>query len=247
MASSALSLIQAALERIGAYGPGQIVTAADSSRGLDQLNKLLDSLSNESLACFAISQINFTLIPGKTQYSIGTTGTPDINATRPLKIREGEGMAYVQDSNGNNYDVVVVPQSRWNMLGNRSVLTQSNVPSMLFYDPQFPLGLINIYPTPTVGYQMFVSSLLQLASMQSLTQFFNLPPGYELMLETALAEQLWPFFKSSEISATLQRQATKAKAVIKRLNKRNDLATLDDSLTGGGGYYNVYTDSYRPG
>lgn len=247
MASTAGQLIQSALERIGAYAPGQSMNAADSARGLDQLNKLLDSLSNESLNCFAISEVSFIMTPGKTSYTIGTTGTPDISSVRPLRLREGDGSAYAQDSNGNNYPMTVVPQSRWNVIGNRTSLTQSNIPSILFYDPQFPLGVINIWPSPTIGYRVYFDSLLQLADMSVLTQVFSLPPGYELMLETNLSEQLWPFFKNTPVSPDIRRSAMISKRNVKRTNQRNDQMGIDSMLVSNIGGYNVYTDSYRPG
>lgn len=244
--SSAAQIIQSALERIGAYGQGQTMTAADSARGLDQLNKVLDSLSNESLACYAFTEVVFTLIPGKYQYTVGTTGTPDVNATRPLKLREGRGAAYTLDANGNRYPLDVIPQSEWNAIGNVSANTVSNLPTVLFYDPQFPLGIINVWPYPTMGNIVHADALLQLGDMANLSQTFSLPPGYELMIETQLATQLWSFFKTGELSRTLAIQANNAKRNVKRTNKRNDKASLDTALLGNPGQYNIYTDSYRP-
>lgn len=243
--SSASQLIQAALERIRAYGTGQTMNASDSARGLAQLNKVLDSLSNESLACYAFTETVFTLTPGKAQYSIGQTGAPDITATRPLRLREGRGAAFTVDVNGNNYPLDVIPQSSWNQIGNPSLNTQADLPQLLFYDPQYPLGLINIWPYPTIGNAVHFDSLLQLADMANLAQNFILPPGYELMIETQLGVELWPFFKSGEVSRTLVKQATDAKRNVKRTNKRTDRATLDGALTAQGGAYNIYTDSYR--
>ena len=245
--STASQLIQSALERIGAYGTGQTMTAADSARGLDQLNKVLDSLSNESLACFAFTENSLVLTPGKTQYTIGSSSSADINTTRPLRLREGRGAAYTNDSNGNTYPLDVIPQAQWNTIGNRTSQTQSDIPSLLFYDPQFPLGVLNLWPTPTIGYTIYFDSLLQLARMANLTQAFSLPPGYELMIETQLAVQLWPFFKKGELTRTLVNQANNAKRNVKRTNKRSDKASLDAALVTTGGTYDIYTDSYRPG
>ena len=243
--SSAGSMIQASLERIRAYAPGQSMGAASSSRGLDQLNKYLDSLSNESLACYAKTTISFQLVPLKTQYTIGLTGSPDINATRPLRLLEGAGMAYSLDANGNRYPIEVVPQTRWNVLGNVTDTTQSTTPTIIFYDPQYPLGTINVYPSPTEGFMTYVTAYMQLAQMTNLTQEFSLPPGYELMIETGLAIQMWPFFKSGDPPASLVRMATNAKRNVKRTNQNTDEAMIDPALTNAPGFYDVYTDSYR--
>lgn len=231
------------------YAPGEQLTAADSALGLDQFNKLLDQLSNESLACFAVAETSFPLVVNKTAYTIGKTGSPDINAQRPLRLREGVGAAYSQDSNGNNYPIDVVTRSTWNTLGNRTTLTQSNIPQMLFYDPQFPMGIINIWPTPNVGstQTVFFDSMLQLTDASTLVQSMQLPPGYEAMLQSNLAVQLWPFYKNSEVSRAVSQSAITSKRNVKRTNSRSDFMRGDPALVRGGGAYNVYTDSYRPG
>ena len=41
----------------------------------------------------------------------------DFNMTRPIRIIDGPGTAYIRDSNNNDYAVDVVPQDKWNMTG----------------------------------------------------------------------------------------------------------------------------------
>lgn len=242
--SSAGAIIQSALEMLGVYAPGEIPSAADTTRALDQLNKMLDSWSNESLMAFAITEQSFSLQLGKTAYTIGTSGSPDVNATRPLRLIEGPGAAYLQDGNSNNYQVTVVPRDRWNQIGNRGVATVSNVPDTLFYDPQFPLGVINIWPSPTSTYKLFFDSYIQLGNLANLTASLSFPPGYEAAIQSNLAVWLGPFFKSSEVSPDVKALAADTKKIIKRTNRRTNPATLDPVVTSRGSY-NVYTDSFR--
>src|ERR1700744_536055 len=135
--ATAQSLIQTALEQLGVYAPGEVLSAADSSRGLQQLNAMMDSWSNETLICYAIQEQSYPLVVGQNQYTIGPGG--NFNGTRPLKIIEGPVSAYIMDENSNRYPMEVIPQDRWNMIG---LLTNtSNIPDTLFYDPQYPLGI----------------------------------------------------------------------------------------------------------
>lgn len=244
--STAGQLILAAYQMVGYYGATETMSGADSALGLQQLNMMLDSWSNEALMCFAITEQSFSLVPGKSRYSIGTTGSPDVNATRPIRLIEGHGAAYLQDGNGNNYAVDVVTQARWNQISNRSNIVTSNIPDTLFYDPQMPLGFINLWPQPNAGgFTVFFDSYLQLADVTSLTTAFSLPPGYELAIQSNLAVQLGPFIKNAPVSPDVKDIARKSKAVVKRSNKRNVLSQFDaELLPRGQGTYNPYVDAW---
>jgi hypothetical protein len=50
----------------------------------------------------------------------------------------------------------VVPRDKWNQIGNRSSTITSQIPSVLFYDPQFPLGVINVFPDATDCVHLFL-------------------------------------------------------------------------------------------
>jgi hypothetical protein len=204
--------------------------------------------SNQPQACFAITEQSFAIQVGKSQYSIGISGGADVQQTRPIRIIEGAGAAYVQDTNGNNFPVNVLTRQDWNQIGNRSGLTQSNLPTVLFYDPQMPLGLINLWPQPNSGgYTMFFDSYMQLGDPSTLVSVFQLPPGYAQAIQDCLAEILWPFcFVSKPLPAYIKEAARRSLATIKRSNKRNNKAQMDPELfpDRANGTYNIYSDSW---
>lgn len=241
--STAQALILAAYQKIGYYAANETMNASDSALGLQQLNMMLDSWSNQPQACFAITEQNFSLTVAKSRYSIGSGG--DINASRPIRIIEGAGAAYVQDTNGNNTPVDVVTRQDWNQIGNRSGLTQSNLPTVLFYDPQMPLGYINVWPQPNAGgYTLYFDAYLQFTDASSLTSSFTLPPGYELAIQDNLALMLWPFcYTGKPMPPNFEKSARASLAAVKRSNKRNNKAQMDAELFQGQGGYNIYTDS----
>lgn len=244
--STAGALILRAYQMIGYYASTETMTGADSLLGLDQLNKMLDLWSNEPQACFAITEQSVVLTPGKARYSIGLTGGADIALTRPIRIMEGMGAAYLQDFNGNNYQVDVVTQQDWNMIANRSSTTVSDIPDTLFYDPQMPLGFINIWPYPTLGYTLFWDSYLQLTDMGTLTTQFQLPPGYEIAIQSNLALLLATFVKNAEPSQLVKDIARKTLATIKRSNQRNNVAKFDREITKSGSpNFNIYSGRYQ--
>lgn len=241
--TTSLDLIQDALESIGVYKPGETVNAADAARCLVILNDMLDEWSNESLACYTILEQSAFFTPGKTQYTIGLSGGADIAQTRPLRIIDDYGSAYVLDNNQNRYPMDVVGRAYWNMI-TTSLLVDSNVPDKLFYDPQYPLGVINVWPIPNISYQFFWDSYLQLSDFPSLRSVFSFPPGYQLAIKSNLAIEAFSYYKDGEPTVRLMERASKSKAAIKRTNMRQQIAIYEPEIVArGSATYNIYRDS----
>lgn len=241
---TALQIMTDSYMQMKVYAPGVTINSADSALGLRVMNKLLDEWSNDTLACIANVEQTFPLVYGQNQYTIGIGG--DINLTRPLTINTGMGAAYLVDTNNNRYPVNVVEQDQWNCLGLLTELSQ--LPDTLFYDPQYPLGIFNVFPTPSIDYIMHVDSRLQLANLSNLTTQFSLPPGYMEAISNNLTIKLWPYFKSGEPTAILMKLAAESKAAIKRTNIRQSPAVYDTAIISkAGGVYNIYSDNTNRG
>ncbi len=240
-AETAQSLIQDALEGIGVYAPGETVATADLNRCLVILNDMMDIWSNESLMSYANTEQSGLLVPGIHVYTIGVGG--DFNLTRPIRILDSPGTCYSVDQNGNRYNIQVVTQDRWNLIWNVTQ-TNSNYPEVLFYDPQFPLGIINVYPVPTTGYTLFFDSRIQLSELTALATSLSLPPGYSKAIKDNLRVQFWPYFKpdGSVPPASTVAMAANSKGIIKRSNVTPNYANFDPELVSRGGGYNVYSD-----
>lgn len=241
--TTAQDIIQDALESMGVYAPGETITDSDAERALTVLNDMLDSWSNESLTCFATLEQSVALTVNKAVYTLGSGGDVSV---RPIRIIEGVGAAYVQDSNNNNYPVDVVPRDKWNLIGNRGSTVTSNVPDMIFFDSQFPLANLNVFPTPnTGGYTLFWDSYLALSEFATLTTAVSLPPGYLIALKRNLAVEAWPYFKDdkSTPSPILLESASKAKGNVRRSNIRTVEAVMDPELVSrAAGTFNIYRD-----
>lgn len=239
--ATALDIITDALIRDGIYASGETVSAADADRCLSILNDMIDSWSNESLFCYAYSQQSGPLVAGIQSYTIGTGGT--FNMTRPLKLVDGPGAAYCLDANANKYAIDVVPIDQWRMIGNSGNTVTSNFPDTLFYDPQYPLGILNFFPYPNQSCTAYWMSYLQLTSFTSLTSVMSLPPGYKDALQKSLAIEIWPDFREGDPKPILMKLAGDAKAAIKRTNTRPNVAVYDAELTAkGGNSYSIYID-----
>ena len=244
--ATAQDIIQDALEKLCVYGPGETMSDADASRGLALLDDMLDSWSNDSLACYTILQQSLVFVPGQFDYTIGPGGF--VNSTRPLKIIDQPGSAYVLDGQGNQYQMDVITQMDWNLRGSRN--TNSNFPDVLFYDPQYPLGVLNFDPIPNIGYTAYFSSYFQFTREAGLTSPIILPPGYKLAIATNLAIEMIPYYGVTNLSEremnTLERSAYRSLARVKRTNIRPSVAKYDpEILSKAPGIYSIQTDSYR--
>ncbi len=241
---AAIDVITDALISIGTYSPGEALSDADAEFCLSKLNDMLDSWGTESLTVYAELTQSFPLTPGTTAYTIGPGGT--WNGVRPLDIRRDPGRAYVTDYNNNNYPMDVITQEQFNLIGNR--LIDSNLPDMMFYDPQYPLGIINIFPSPDISYTVTFICDLALTNFANLYSTFTLPPGYKRAMQTSLALEIWPGFKpdGSSPSPPLLAAASTAKGNIKRKNMKPLKAFFDPEIVSRGyGTYNIKSDTGR--
>ncbi|GAC1664554.1 MAG: hypothetical protein PVS3B2_00340 [Candidatus Dormibacteraceae bacterium] len=242
--TTAMDLIQASLEELRVYAPGETVRAADSARALWALNGMMDSWSNDTLACFAILEQSGVLQPGVPSYTVGTGGV--FNVQRPIAVLTGTGAAYLQDTLGNNYPVEVVEQDVWNTIGNRT--TTSQIPDTMFFDPQFPLAVVNVYPTPSIAYTLFWDSRLPLPDFLTLQTALSLPPGYQDAIQHNLTVRLKPFFKGAQLDPIIAELARETRAAIKRTNIKMSPATFDPEIVArAAGTYNIYRDGRGSG
>jgi hypothetical protein len=91
-------------------------------------------------------------------------------------------------------------------------------PTECFYDPQFPLGNIYVYPTPDATYTMELTALTSLAPFAAGTDTINLPPEYQLTLAANLAAHMLPTFGKTD--PLLVEKAERAKVELAANNAR---------------------------
>lgn len=239
---TAQDIITRAMRAIQALGTGETPSAAEANDGLVAFNAMLDSWSNEGLASYELQEQSFTLIIGQAGYTIGSGG--NINVARPLDILQ----AYIQDTGGNNYLMTILPRDKWNQIGNRSSTITSQIPTVLFYDPQYPLGIINIFPTPLIAYTCFFDSTLDQALFATLTTQLSMPPGYERAYVSNLAMEMVLLGFETTLDekqlAMLSNVASSSKANIKSTNIKEEIADYDPMLISREkSTYNIYRDS----
>jgi hypothetical protein len=246
MTDTVRSIIQDSLEEMKVYAPGVSVKGSDAATCQRVMAQMLDTWSNDRLACYANLEQSFLLQPGKQSYTIGTSGGADIALDRPLEILVGPGRAYLLDAANQRFPLDVVEQDQWNQI---VVLNQiTDLPDTLFYDPQFPLGIINVFGNPGVANRVFFDSRLRLQDVSTLDTQIILPPGYVRAIRTNLSCEAWRFFKVGSPDKDLSDDAKTSLAAIKRTNIKQSPSKYDAAvISKAGGGYNIFNDSTNRG
>jgi len=239
--ATAQQLLTRAAKAIRYLGRTETLTAQDANDGLDTMNALLGSWDGENYMSFAQETITHTLTANTSSYTIGSGG--NINTTRPDYITQ----AWIRDSNALDYQMRIVPQDRWNSIGMKSITSQ--IPTTMFYDPQYPLGIINLFPSPITAYEFRATAIIQQKQFSTLTHSLSAPAPYEraFVLNTAIELVMVGFHCGLDEKeyATLINQAAEAKANLKRNNIKEVISNYDDAIVSrSNATYNVYSDEW---
>jgi len=238
--TTASDILTRSAKALGYLGRTEVLSAADANDSLVCFNALLDSWSNEALMSYVELQRSFPMVAGQQQYTIGTGG--NINSTRPYDVIS----AYIRDNNSNDYPMQIFNQDQWDKIGLKTITSQ--IPDTLFYDSQYPLGVINIFPIPLVNYVVYFNSTTDQVDFTSLTQSLSLPVGYERAFVLNLALDMmsagFPCLLVCDGLAQLRANAAEAKGNIKRANIKEVVAEFDSSIISkSNATYNIYSDS----
>jgi hypothetical protein len=191
---TAQTLIGNAFIAINVYAVGQSLVSGDSALGLQLLNVLLDEWANENIFVQQYVQQTLNISSSKSSYTIGPNGSPSLTAPRPNNIEVGPGAASCTIS-ATTTAVNVVSSIEWNSIF--SLTPGTGTPDTLFYDPQYPLGVLNIAPTPTTTGTIQFNAAYVLSSFAALSTSANLALGAQNAIQNNLALDLLPYYRSS--------------------------------------------------
>lgn len=178
--TTALGIIKSAMRKVGALTKTENPSADEAQDGLEMLNDLLSSLSNDSMVIYARYSEDFTLSGGTGSYTIGTGGA--FNTARPVKIIS----AFIR-SGDVDYPLDILSDEQYYSI---AVKSTSGIPCGLNFSNDYPLGVIKLYPVPDANYQLFILSEKQLSQF-TINQTVDLPAGWNRMLIYNLALEMF--------------------------------------------------------
>lgn len=235
MITTALDMIKSALNKIRVLGTGDVLSDEDAQLSLDTLNMMMESWSLDHLYVYTESQVNFPLVQGQYNYTVGVGG--DFNVDRPLKLltafTRSQGIDYPMEvlDNATQYDAI------------RFKGVVSSWPMAIWYEQSFPLGTLHFYPAPTSG-QAYLRFWTQLQSFAALNTAIVLPTGYKECIVFNLAVALSGDF-GIEPSPTVVAKAGQSTARLKRYNSKAITVGSEAAyISNRHGRYSIMSDGY---
>lgn len=134
---------------------------------------------------------------------------------RPLRITNAFTRITASGNTGLDYQIAIIPRDKYTAIGLKGV--SGPWPTVLYYDPTFPLGNLYFYPNPSQAGVLHLWTDTILSDFASLTQAINLPQGYARAIKKNLALELAPEYGKTA-GGLLVKQAAESKAMIKQLN-----------------------------
>ena len=230
---TAQDLIKGALRRINSYQTGEQIAAPDLNDALDTLNDLLDSWSTEHAFVYASPENIFYFTANQYQYSIGPGGDFQVDAltgagiNRPLRITS----AYTRFSGLDFWIDTELTEDRYTQILLKN--QPAPWPLVCWYNPTYPLGLLNFYPAPSDNGELHLFTDQIFTNFASLTQAVNLPQGYARAIKWALAKELCAEY-GFPMTDAIKENAADAITKIKSLNQTPvPVSRLDDVLSRG--------------
>jgi hypothetical protein len=222
MAVSGSTLITDALWKSGALGKGDYLDADTSDLALRDLNRMLDSWSNERSMLYTVTIESFAMTAGVSFYN----STYFTGADRPVAIDS----IYVT-SDGVDFPLLRVDNLTFQAIPSKA---STGLPDVYYYDAAMPDGLIRVYPTPDEAYTLNVVTRRVLSTPITLTTQVDLPAGYEKAIVDNLALECCATHKL-EPTQLMLKAAMDSRAVLKRINSPKLLMTPNFSLGRGRG------------
>lgn len=218
--TTALGIITSAMRKSGILSKGESPSASEANDGLEMLNDILSSFSNDSMVVYSRTLENFTLSTGTANYTIGDGAT--FNTARPIKIIS----AYVR-SGGVDYPLQILSDENYANIGLKTV---GSIPQFINYTNAFPQATIRLYPSPAAAYELFILTEKEITAL-TLNQTVSFPPGWNRMMIYNLAVEMAPEY-GQPVTQEIYQIAKDSKAEIRQSVMTAKTMQWDSQATG---------------
>ena len=235
-------LVTDALTEINALTPGQPIDPGDMNLGIIRANSFMDSMTARPLMSYVKLLTAYTFGSTKQAYTIGPTG--DFVDNRPQDILGAD----IVDNAVNPsvfIPVRIVNADEYESI--RVLNIQTSIPVILWYQPTFPNGTINMWGKPSLpSYQLRIQTTKNFGSFVDVGVTILYPPGgYEAIMYSVAERLCNPFGKTGPIVEDLKERARKAMALFISVNAESPKATMDSQISSASGpvrpYFNWLT------
>ena len=230
--TTANSIITQVLAVITSLSPGEAIPAEEADYALTVLNTMLKGWSASNLMIPYRTLESFSLAAGVNSRTIGTGA--QLSTTRPDYVTA----AYLRDANGVDYWVdTTMPKEVYDAIRLKTV---SMRPTRLYYDAQYPNGVIYFESATDQAYTLYLESLKPMNQYTTLQTDIALPGEYDEPTIYQLVKRLAvPYGYSTTQNPDVKELIDKSEAFLKRKNIKPKQASFDAALQATP-VYNIY-------
>lgn len=233
-----LDRLKSAMWKINALESGETPPTQEQTDGLAIANQMLDAWNADRTLIFSIKRTTHTLTPSLNPHTIGTSGT--FVTDRPVKI-EKAGLIVAGDDAEYPIEVVFLIGEYARV---RDKVTESGIPTLLYYDAAYPNGKIYLTPVPNAANTLVLYRWTPLTAIATVATAVAFPPGYEEAFDYNLAVVLADS-NFGQLTPGVEKRAERLLDKIRSVNLQVPIMENSAaSLGSGGNRSNIYT-GYR--
>lgn len=236
--TTARDLCTSVLKNIGVVGVGQTPLAEDINDAFTALNRMLAAWSRNRMFVYRTATASCTA-NGMQAYTVGSGG--DLDLARPAKIVSA--FVRLQAGSANPVDYPLRPLTAREDYAAIVLKSMNSFPQVVYYDPEFPFGMLYVWPVPSSLYEIHISALQTLSAFSNLSDEADFPEEYEEAITYNLAVRLRPNYQLNP-DPELTRLAKASRSVLAQANLEVPTLSMPAGVRGGGSY-NIYSDTGR--
>lgn len=240
------TIVTDAMVELGVLQANESPSTDDAAWVMRKLIRLFDSWNAYRPAVFCELFTSFTFVPSQQDYTIGASGADITMALRPVTL-EGFNVVLTNVSPVVRNPCNLRDYQWWQYQSLRTVT--ASFPTDVYYEPQFPLGILHVWPKPSVAYGGEIVTRRLIDEAITLNDTFAMPQGYQSAAVYTLSEECATGFSVS-ITEKLAQLGRETRA---RIFANNDfsgrLTTLDAGMptsNGGRSSFNYRTGLNTP-
>jgi hypothetical protein len=232
--TSAIDLIQTALQLVGVFSPSEAADATTSNNCLKLFNFLLGSFNSNGIMIPYFTKYNFTVNEGKSEYTFSTLlpiSEVDVPQSRIIDLR------YVNLIQNNvSFPVRVV--DRTYLYDQTRVITNQTIPTFVIMEQEIMLTKLIFYPVPGSIYECEMFGKAMLENVNQSDNLSSLPPNYYLFLVYALARMFDDIYGKKKWS---EKQEADYSRMLREVQMSNDIdVSVMPTAVMSTSYYNNY-------
>lgn len=232
-------LINLALTDAGIIGVGQTALAEDVNNALTRVNFMLAQWNRSRYLVYHLVDLS-VVSTGASVYTIGPGGDIDV-AVRPDRLENGNFFRQLVQSSPNQIDYPLELLESYEDYNQIALKQLKSFGGAVFYDPDFPLGKLKLYPVLQAGlYELHILVKMILSQFTGLSQVLSIPNEYYQAIYLTLAEILRTAYRLPP-DAALSTRALGSRGVLRGANTALARLRMPAALVRPG-LYNVFSD-----